>query len=75
MAEVKRYCIVPVADLTDQMILDCLETSMDTLRRNNADTMAVLKYVGEKPVILLGYDDYTHAEILVEMLKPEWIMP
>jgi len=72
MASEKTYCIVPTSDLTQQMVDDCVETSLDTLRRNNDDTKAVLKYEGSKPSSLTEYTTYTHAEILVEMAKPEW---
>jgi len=72
MAAERKYVLIPFAELKDEMINDCLETDFNTLRWNNDKTMTVLKYEGAKPASIAKYTDYTHAEILVEMAKPEW---
>ena len=71
MAE-RRYILVPIGSLTEQMINDALETDFNTLRWNNTHTMTVLKYEGTKPASFAPFTDMSHAEILVEMAKPEW---
>ena len=72
MADSKTYVIVPVAELTQQMVDDCIETSLDTLRRNNINTKTILKFEGSKPASISSYTDYTHAEMLIELENVEW---
>jgi len=73
MASIKRYVIVPMGEVTDQMIIDCIQTSMETLRKNIAETECVLEYEsGAKPASILAYPDYSHAETLALMNTPEW---
>jgi hypothetical protein len=71
MAE-KTYVLIPAAELTMQMVDVALETDFNTLRWNNDHTKTVLKWEGTKPPIFNPYTDYSHAQILVEMAKPEW---
>jgi len=70
--EERRYVIIPEADLTIQMIEDCLETDFNTLRWNNDHSKTILKYEGTKPASITQFIDYSHSEILVELEKPEW---
>ena len=67
-----EYVILPVEEVTDHRISCCVQTSENTLRLNIAETHAVMKYNGEKPVCLESYADYTHAEILPIMHGSEW---
>lgn len=73
--EDRKYVLIPEAELTMHMVEDCLETDFNTLRWNVDHTKTVLKYEGTKPASIAAYLDYTHAEILVEMAKPEWNPP
>ena len=66
------YVIIPTAELTQQMVDDCVETTIDTVRKSVDTTLCVLKYNGDKPASIAAYTDYTHEQILVEMAKPEW---
>lgn len=103
------YAIVPVKDITKEMVELCAQTSMDTLRKSTNGTLAVLKWVEWKkptdplppqytnnipltasqleyneklskyrwahtttPDLLLKYKQFTYAQILVELAKPEW---
>ena len=70
------YVIVTNNELSQQMVDDCVETSLDTVRKNDGvggdSSKAILKYEGAKPASIAAYTDYTHAEILVELAKPEW---
>lgn len=68
------YVIVPNDELTQQMIDDCKETSIDTLRHSMQGVdRVILKWEGSTPSSLTGYDQYNHSEILVEVAKSEWI--
>lgn len=71
MAE-RTYVIIPVPELTQQMVDDCIETSIDTLRKNNDNSKCILKYEGTKPASISSYTDYTHAQMLTELEKAEW---
>ena len=57
------------------MVDDCVETSMNTLRRNNDDTKVILGFVeGEKPSSISSYTDYSHDYMInTELKKSEWI--
>lgn len=68
----KTYVIVPTGELTQQMIDDCIETSSDTLRRNDINTKCILKYEGSKPASITSYSDYTYEQILTELENSEW---
>ena len=44
------YAIVPVKEITKEMMILCAQTSMDTLRKSTNGTMAVLKWIEWKKV-------------------------
>jgi len=67
------YTIVPFEDVTEDMVDSVFEMSMDTLRHSTlGEDRVVLKWIGIPPPLLVGYQQYTYSEILVEMAKPEW---
>ena len=69
----KNYVVVPLPEANlANMVADCIETSVDTLRKNNTDTKTILKYEGSKPASLGALVVMTYAEILVELQKAEW---
>ena len=61
----RTYAIVPINEVTQEMLDHCIQTSFDTLRRNLAGTQCVLKWEGDKPECLQSYQDYTNEEILI----------
>ena len=69
----RKWVIVNVSDITDEMISNALETSMSTLRKTLDDTKAILKWEGDTPSCFDGMTTYTHAQILTELAKSEWI--
>jgi hypothetical protein len=72
------YVIVPFAEVTQAMISVCQQDSFDTLRHTTeGEDLVILKWpLGtQTPAILSGYDQFTHAEILAEIQKPEWNVP
>ena len=68
----RKWVIVNVSDITDEMISNALETSMSTLRKTLDDTKAILKWEGDTPSCFDGMTTYTHAQILTELAKSEW---
>tara|TARA_R100000664_G_scaffold32522_2_gene47594 strand:+ start:645 stop:878 length:234 start_codon:yes stop_codon:yes gene_type:complete len=69
----RKWVIVNVSDITDEMISNALETSMNTLRKTLDDTKAILKWEGDTPSCFDGMTTYTHSQILIELAKSEWI--
>jgi len=67
------YIIIPFAEVTQQMIDDCAETSFESLRHTLSGTdKIILKWIGDTPSSVSGYDQYSYSEILEEMGQPEW---
>tara|TARA_R100001082_G_scaffold98053_1_gene66159 strand:+ start:53 stop:286 length:234 start_codon:yes stop_codon:yes gene_type:complete len=68
----RKWVIVNVSDITDEMISNALETSMNTLRKTLDDTKAILKWEGDTPSCFDGMTAYNHSEIMTELAKSEW---
>ena len=70
--ENRRWVIVTVSAITDDMISSAIQTSIDTLRKTLDGTKAILKWDGDTPTVFNGMTTYTHSEILTELNKSEW---
>ena len=70
--ENRRWVIVAVSAITDDMISSAIQTSMDTLRKTIDNSKAILKWDGDTPAVFNGMTTYTHSEILTELNKSEW---
>jgi len=68
---IHTYVIVPVAELTQEMIDAAIQDSINTLRKSLDETQAVLKFDGS-PSCFSGYTQYTHEEILAVMNEASW---
>ena len=68
----RKWVIVNVSDITDEMIMSSMQSSMDTLRKTNDGRQAILKWDGDTPSCFDGMTTYTHSEILTELAKSEW---
>ena len=68
----RKWIIINVSDITDEMISNAIQTSMDTLRKTNDGTKTILKWDGDTPSCFDGLTTYTHSEILTELAKSEW---
>ena len=68
----RKWIIINVSDVTDEMISNAIQTSMDTLRKTIDGTKAILKWDGDTPSCFEGMTTYTHSEILTELAKSEW---
>ena len=70
--ENRRWVIVAVSAITDDMISSAIQTSMNTLRKSLDNSKAILKWDGDTPAVFNGMTTYTHSEILEELAKAEW---
>ena len=70
--ENRRWVIVNVSAITDDMISSAIQTSMNTLRKTTDNSKAILKWDGDTPAVFDGMTTYTHSEILTELAKSEW---
>ena len=75
MYENRKWVIVTVSAITDEMISSAIQSSINTLRKTNDGTKAILKWDGDTPSCFDGMTTYSHSEILTELAKSEWITP
>ena len=71
----RKWVIVNVSSITDEMIDSASQTSMDTLRKTLDGSKAILKWDGDTPSCFDGMTTYTHSEILTELRKSTWTAP
>jgi len=75
----KTYIIIDLEDVTEAMVDECIETSLNTLRLNIAEDKTILKWIGDTPATIAALDpaptQYTNAEILAILNDSEngWI--
>ena len=70
--ENRKWIIINVPDITDEMILNAIQSSMDTLRKTLDGNKAILKWDGDTPSCFDGLTTYNHSEILTELAKSDW---
>ena len=70
--ENRKWIIINVSDITDEMISSAIQTSRDTLRKTLDNSKAILKWDGDTPSCFDGMTTYTHSEILIELAKSDW---
>ena len=68
----RKWVIVNVSDITDEMITSAIQSSMDTLRKTLDGSKAILKFDGDTPSCFEGLTTYNHSEILTELAKSAW---
>tara|TARA_X000001382_G_scaffold95923_2_gene70321 strand:- start:1007 stop:1243 length:237 start_codon:yes stop_codon:yes gene_type:complete len=68
----RKWVIVNVSDITDEMIVNAMQTSMATLRKTLDGSKAILKFEGDTPSCFDGLTTYNHSEILTELAKSAW---
>ena len=68
----RKWVIVNVSDITDEMIASAIQSSMDTLRKTLDGSKAILKFDGDTPSCFDGLTTYNHSEILEELAKSDW---
>ena len=68
----RKWVIVNVSDITDEMINSAIQSSMDTSRKTLDGSKAILKFDGDTPSCFDGLTTYNHSEILEELAKSDW---
>lgn len=70
--ENRKWIIINVSDITEEMISSAIQSSMDTLRKTLDGSKAILKWDGDTPSCFDGLTTYTHSEIRAELAKSDW---
>ena len=73
MYENRKWVIVNVSDITDEMIQNAIQTSMSTLKKSVDGSKAILKWEGDTPSCFDGMTTYSHSEIKSELTKSDWV--
>ena len=68
----RKWVIVNVSDITEEMIVSAIQSSMSTLRKSLDGTKAILKWDGDTPTCFDGMTTYNHSEILTELSGSDW---
>ena len=68
----RKWVIVNVSDITDEMISSAIQSSINTLRKSLDGSKAILKFEGDTPSCFDGLTTYNHSEILEELAKSDW---
>ena len=72
MYENRKFVIVNVSDITDEMIESAIQSGMETLKKTLDGSKAILKWDGDTPLCFNGMTTYNHSEILAELNKSNW---
>ena len=73
MYDDRKWVIVNVSDITDEMIQNAIQTSMSTLKKSVDGSKAILKWEGDTPSCFDGMTTYSHSEIKSELAKSDWV--
>ena len=68
----RKWVIVNVSDITDEMIEIAIQLSISDLRKTLDGSKAILKWDGDTPTCFDGMTTYNHSEILTELAKSDW---
>tara|TARA_R110000823_G_scaffold291175_1_gene409553 strand:- start:879 stop:1112 length:234 start_codon:yes stop_codon:yes gene_type:complete len=72
MFENRKWVIVNVDDITEEMISSAIQTSTSSLRKSLDGSKAILKWEGDTPSCFDGMITYSHSEIKTELAKNTW---
>ena len=70
--ENRKYVIVNVSDVTDEMISSAIQTGVNTLRKSLDNSRAILKWDGDTPSCFNGLTTYNHSQIKTELSGSDW---
>jgi len=69
----RRYIIVDTNLVTDSIINEVFQTSVETVRKSIDETKSILSYNdGDKPETFLSEIEYTNSEILDILSGSDW---
>jgi len=72
MYENRKWVIVNVSDITDEMISNAIQSGMGSLRKTLDNSKAILKWDGDTPSCFDGITTYNHSQILTELAGSDW---
>jgi hypothetical protein len=70
--ENRKWVILNVSDVTDEMISSSIQTSRDTLVKNLDGSKTILKWDGNIPSCFDGMTNYNKSEILNIIKREDW---
>tara|TARA_R100000458_G_scaffold35026_1_gene32422 strand:+ start:4214 stop:4450 length:237 start_codon:yes stop_codon:yes gene_type:complete len=70
--ENRKWVILNVSDITDEMISKAIQSDRDSLRKSLDNSKAILKWDGDTPSCFDGMTTYTHGEIRTELAGSDW---
>ena len=73
--ENRKWVIVNVSAITDEMISSAIQSGVSTLRKTLDNSKAILKWDGDTPSVFDGMATFSHSEILTELAKSAWTAP
>ena len=68
----RKWVIVNVSAITEEMISSAIQSSMNTLRKTNDGNKAILKWDGDTPSCFNGITTYNHSEIKNILRGSDW---
>ena len=68
----RKWVILNTSDVTDEMIDNSIQTSLDTLRKNADNSKCILKWSGDTPSCFDGMDAYNYSEIKEILNGSNW---
>ena len=69
----RKWVIVNVIDITDEMIKVSIQSGRETLRKSLDGSKAVLKWNGNTPSCFEGITIYNHSEVLEILRGDDWV--
>ena len=72
MFDNRKWIIINVSDITEEMISSAIQSSMNTLRKTNDGNKAILKWDGDTPSCFNGITTYNHSEIKNILRGSDW---
>ena len=70
--ENRKWVIVNVSDITDEMIANAIQSGPESLRKTLDGSKAILKWDGDTPSCFDGMTTYNHSEIRTELAGSDW---
>ena len=72
----RKWVIITLAHYTNEqledLVVNAIQSSVDSLRKSVDNTKAILKWDGDTPSCFDGMTTYTHSEILTTLATSEW---
>ena len=68
----RKWVILNLSDITNEMINNAIQSSMDTLKKSLDNSKAILKWDGNTPSCFEGMTTYSHSEIRTILNGNEW---